>query len=159
MKIRTRIAFWNVQTLHEDYRLAQVGVEILRYKLHILGLSKVRRNEFGEQRTPKGLTLFYSGKKNVEDIRECGVGFLLSSSAKKSLLTWKPVSKRIISVKTDTSSTVLGNKVGKRDEWISQSTWNPIEARKQLHLKTHKAPKKDELASLREQYRQLLKRI
>ncbi|KAL4717965.1 hypothetical protein ACJJTC_013004 [Scirpophaga incertulas] len=65
---------------------------MLRYKLQILGLSEVRRNGFGEQRTPKGLTLLYSGKENEDDTLEYGVGFLLSDVA-------KPISDRIITAR------------------------------------------------------------
>nr|XP_032527792.1 craniofacial development protein 2-like [Danaus plexippus plexippus] len=99
MKIRTRIACWNVRTLSEDSRLAQAGAEMLRYKLQILGLSEVRRNGFGELRMSGGLTFLYSGKEDEEGARENGVGFLLSDTAKKSLLDWKPISERIITAR------------------------------------------------------------
>ncbi|XP_045514082.1 craniofacial development protein 2-like [Pieris brassicae] len=69
---------------------------MIRYNLQILGLSEVRRNGFGELRTSKGLTLLYSGKEKEDDDLEYGVAFLLSNSAKKSLLDWKPISDRII---------------------------------------------------------------
>ncbi|PZC75700.1 hypothetical protein B5X24_HaOG205732 [Helicoverpa armigera] len=72
---------------------------MLRYKLQILGLSEVRRNGFGELRTSRGLTFLYSGKEDEEDVRENGVGFLLSDAAKKSLLDWKPISERIITAR------------------------------------------------------------
>ncbi|KAI8429453.1 hypothetical protein MSG28_000092 [Choristoneura fumiferana] len=39
---------------------------MLIYKLQIMGLSKVRRNGFGELRTPRGLTFLYSGKQDEE---------------------------------------------------------------------------------------------
>ncbi|CAH2103159.1 unnamed protein product [Euphydryas editha] len=39
---------------------------MLRFKLHILGLSEGRRNGFGEQRRPKGLTLLYFGKRGAD---------------------------------------------------------------------------------------------
>lgn len=51
---------------------------MLRYKVHILGLSEVRRNGFGELRTHSGLTILYSGKEDD----------LISDVAKKSLLDW-----------------------------------------------------------------------
>ncbi|XP_061382441.1 craniofacial development protein 2-like [Danaus plexippus] len=101
MKIRTRIACWNVRTLSEDSRLAQAGAEMLRYKLQILGLSEVRRNGFGEWRMSGGLTFLYSGKEDEEEVRENGVGFLLSDAAKKSLRDWKPISERIITSRSN----------------------------------------------------------
>ncbi|KAJ8707850.1 hypothetical protein PYW07_011527 [Mythimna separata] len=69
---------------------------MLGYNLQILGLSEVRRHGFGELRTSRGLTLLYSGKENEEDVREYGVGLLLSNVAKKSLVDWKPISDRIM---------------------------------------------------------------
>ncbi|KAJ8709293.1 hypothetical protein PYW07_009119 [Mythimna separata] len=96
MKIRTRIAFWNVRTLSDDSRLAQAEAVMLGYNLQILGLSEVRRHGFGELRTSRGLTLLYSGKENEADVREYGVGLLLSNVAKKSLVDWKPISDRIM---------------------------------------------------------------
>lgn len=99
MKTRTRIACWNVRTLSDDSRLAQVEAEMLQYKLQILGLSEVRRNGFGELRTSRGLTLLYSGKEDENDTREHGVGFLLSDVARRGLLDWKPISDRIITAR------------------------------------------------------------
>lgn len=96
MKKRTRIAIWNVRTLVDDSRLAQAEAVMLSYNLQILGLSEVRRNGFGDLRTSGGLTLLYSGKESEEEVREHGVGFLLSNAARKSLLDWKPISDRII---------------------------------------------------------------
>ncbi|CAF4745374.1 unnamed protein product [Pieris macdunnoughi] len=69
---------------------------MIRYNLQILGLSEVRGNGFGELRTSKVLTLLYSGKENEDDDLEYGVALLLSNSAKRSLLDWKPISDRII---------------------------------------------------------------
>ena len=43
-----------------------------------------------------GLTLLFSGKESEENVREYGVGFLLSNTAKKRLLDWKSISDRII---------------------------------------------------------------
>ncbi|CAG4959526.1 unnamed protein product [Colias eurytheme] len=91
--------YWNVRTIYDDSRLAQAENEMLRYNLQILGLSEVRRNGFGEMRTSQGLTLLYSGKEDVDDSREYGVGFLLTEAAKRSLLDWRPVSERIITAR------------------------------------------------------------
>ncbi|CAG4945247.1 unnamed protein product [Colias eurytheme] len=72
---------------------------MIRYNLQILGISEVRRNGFGEFRTPNGLTFLYSGKEDEDDVREYGVGLLLSETTKKSLIDWKPVSERIITAR------------------------------------------------------------
>ena len=90
---------WNVRTLLEPGRCAQVAKEMSRYKLKVLGLSEVRWNTFGETRLQTGETLLFSGKENEEDIHENGVGLLLSKEAFKSLLEWEPISERIIKAK------------------------------------------------------------
>ena len=69
------------------------------YKLHILGLSEVRWNTFGETRLQTGETLLFSGKEKEEDTHENGVAILLSRDAFKSLLEWEPISERIIRAK------------------------------------------------------------
>ncbi|KAL4709659.1 hypothetical protein ACJJTC_007390 [Scirpophaga incertulas] len=92
MKTRTRIACWNLQ---------------------ILGLSEVRRNGFGEQRTPKGVTLLNSDKENEDDTLEYGVGFLFSDVAKR-LLDWKPISDRIITARFYTKAIYRSTRRDKR---------------------------------------------
>lgn len=94
-KIRTRIGTWNVRTLVKASKLHQVIQEMKTYKIEILGLSETRWNTFGET-TVDGVTFLFSGRPNENDNRQEGVGFLLSKSAKNSLLEWRPISERII---------------------------------------------------------------
>ena len=96
MKKDTIIGFWNVRTLYQAGKLRQLTAEAERYKVDILGVSEVRWNEFGEVKIAAGQTFLYSGKPNEDDPHQEGVGILLSSRAKKSLLDWKPISSRII---------------------------------------------------------------
>ena len=39
-KTKTRIGFWNVRTMYETGKLAQVTVEMRWYNLHVLGVSE-----------------------------------------------------------------------------------------------------------------------
>ena len=41
-KTKTKIGFWNVRTMYETGKLAQVTAELRRYNLHILGICKSR---------------------------------------------------------------------------------------------------------------------
>ena len=41
-KVKTRIGFWNVRTMFEAGRLAQITAEMRKYKLHMLGVSEIR---------------------------------------------------------------------------------------------------------------------
>lgn len=101
MKTRTRIGTWNVRTLSETSRLAQVCKEFKSYKLTMLGLCETRWYDSGEFTTADGLTLLYSGKSSDEP-RSSGVGILLSQPAKKALIEWKPYSDRIITARLRT---------------------------------------------------------
>jgi hypothetical protein len=47
-QIRTRIGSWNVRTLFQKRKLAQLNREMDRYKLDILGVSEVRWNRSGQ---------------------------------------------------------------------------------------------------------------
>ena len=41
-KYKTRVGFWNVRTMYEIGRLAQVTSELIRYGLTLLGISECR---------------------------------------------------------------------------------------------------------------------
>ena len=45
-KYRTRLGTWNVRTLYQTGRCAQVGAEMNRYNIEVLGLCEVRWNTF-----------------------------------------------------------------------------------------------------------------
>jgi len=47
-KFRTWIGQWNVRTLYESGKVAQLAAEMGRYRLEILGVSEARWNQFGE---------------------------------------------------------------------------------------------------------------
>lgn len=66
-----------------------------QYKLEILGISEMRWNGFGEQKTSTGETFLFSGRPEGAGHHE-GVGLLLSSKAKGSLISWEPISERIL---------------------------------------------------------------
>lgn len=67
-----------------------------RYHLAILGLSEMRWTGQGDFRTQTGEYLVYSGN---DTHRRNGVGIILSPAARKSLLEFKPISDRIISIR------------------------------------------------------------
>lgn len=98
MKTRTRFGSWNVRTLLEPSRLAQLCKEVHNYNLLFVGICETRWPGVGENITSDGFTFLYSGKpENLP--RSSGVGFLLTKRAKRALITWKPFSDRVISVR------------------------------------------------------------
>jgi len=75
-KEQTRIGTWNVRTLYITGKLAQVTIEMQKYKLHILGVSEMRWTESGKMMSD-GITVYYSGGKSKH---EWGVEILLSQN-------------------------------------------------------------------------------
>jgi hypothetical protein len=99
----TRIACWNVRTMYQSRKSAQIAKEMDRYNIEILGLSEVRWNISGMTTISPGHTIIYSGNPNKVDSHEKGVGFLLNKTSKKSLLEWNPISPRIATTRFDTN--------------------------------------------------------
>lgn len=97
-KTRTRIGCWNVKTMSEASKLAQVEREMIRYNI-VLGLSEIRWVNHGEFRTANGNILIFSGRSGENRQRSEGVGFLLSKRAAKCLVEWKPLSERILTLR------------------------------------------------------------
>jgi hypothetical protein len=98
-KHRMLIGTWNVRTMYETGKAAQVAREMEIYDLDILGLSETRWVSHGRLVLNTGQTLIYSGLPNENDDHRDGVGIMLSRKATKSLIEWKPVSERIISAR------------------------------------------------------------
>ncbi|RCN49463.1 endonuclease/exonuclease/phosphatase family protein [Ancylostoma caninum] len=94
----TRIATWNVHTLNQNGRLAQLLQEFNNYRLDILGLSKVRWTGSGCF-SSANKTILFSG---CEGRHERGVGFVLNKRAAKTLVGRKPVDGRIIRARFST---------------------------------------------------------
>jgi len=95
MKRIMKIGIWNVRTLRESGRLRQAVVCMKSYGLNILGMSEVRRSEFGEMTTHDGATFIYSGRPEGDNVSREGVGILMDKEAKRSLIEGHPVSARI----------------------------------------------------------------
>ena len=95
-KTMTRIGFWNVRSMYETGKLAQVTTEMRRYNLHVLGVSESRWTGTGTGRLKavSGETVLYSGRDD-ELYRE-GVAIILKKGADRSLLEWKPINSRLI---------------------------------------------------------------
>ena len=86
-----KIGQWNVRTMHETGKCAQVVSEMQRFNLDILGISDMRWNGCGKMAAATGETILYSGNHH-----EQGVGLILSNN---SLMEWEPISARIITAR------------------------------------------------------------
>ena len=90
-----KIGQWNVRTVFETGKCAQVIKEMQRYGISILRVSEMRWNSCGKIRVATGETVLYPGMDEGGN-HEKGVGFILSKEDAQCLLEWEPVSERII---------------------------------------------------------------
>ena len=94
-KAYVKIGQWNIRTMFETGKCAQVIKEMQRYGISILGVSEMRWNSCGKMRIATGETLLYSGMDEGGNHEE-EFGFILSKEAAQCLLEWEPVCERII---------------------------------------------------------------
>ncbi|XP_063436004.1 craniofacial development protein 2-like [Mytilus trossulus] len=88
------IGAWNVRTMYETGKTAQVVNEMRRYNISILGVSECRWLNNGSISTDTGETILYSGRTDNKHYE--GVALVLSKEAKIALLEWQPVDERLI---------------------------------------------------------------
>ena len=87
---------WNVRSLSETGKIAQLTHEMERYTWNILGLCETRWTNFGEHTTPEGHKLYYSGD---EKLRIHGVGFLVHKDTVSTVMGCRPISSRLITIR------------------------------------------------------------
>ena len=105
-KSTTRIGTWNVRTLYQCGKLAQLCREFDNYRMDIMGISEMRWPGNGKL-ISDGKTVLYSG---YEDRHIRGMGLMLNKEAAQALIGWKPVSERIITARfqsTHVKATVI----------------------------------------------------
>ena len=95
-KATLRLGCWNVRTLYQIGKTANVTREFRKYNMDLLGLSEVRWTGFGELRTATGESILYSG---AEEEHHRGVGLILNREVRRTLLKWNPVNERIMSAR------------------------------------------------------------
>ncbi|KPU74672.1 uncharacterized protein Dana_GF27403 [Drosophila ananassae] len=93
---RTRIGQWNVRTLMEPSRLAQLENEMDRLQIAIAGISEMRWSGKGATTTSQSNLVLHSGSS---DGGRNGVGIYVSRKFKQTLISWNPVSDRIITAR------------------------------------------------------------
>lgn len=101
-RTKLKIGFWNVRTMYETGKQAQLIREMRNNKLHLLGISECRWTDFGKNTTNSGETIIpvYSGRRDVRHHER--VAIVLSKVAARSLIEYHPVSERMIRVRLNT---------------------------------------------------------
>ena len=98
-KATTLFGTWNIRTMYEAGKSAQIAAEMTAYNLSILGLCETRWLESGCIRLLTGQTVLYSGHDSANASHTEGVGFMLTPQAARSLIDWNPISSRIITAR------------------------------------------------------------
>ena len=99
----TRLATWNVRTMYEQGRCANISKEMKEYNIDILGLCETRWIQAGQTRLSTGETIIYSGHEDSNAPHTQGVAVMMSEKASKSLIGWEPVSARKMVARFKTS--------------------------------------------------------
>ena len=96
-----KVGAWNVRTMYQASKTAQVLKEMERYKLDLLGVSECRWTGSGKMFTSKGYTILYSGRSDNQHSE--GVAIIMNKPCANSLLEWEPVNERLIRARFDSS--------------------------------------------------------
>ena len=84
------VGTWNVQTLWQTGKLQMLEKELERIRYDVIGLSEVRWT--GTEEALHG-RLIYTGELNKH---EKGVGIVVSERVKRALISYNPISPRVI---------------------------------------------------------------
>ena len=77
-----RVGAWNVCTMYQTGKPAQVTKEMARYKVNILGLSEIRWTGQGKITFGDGITLCYSGRQ--DGLHREGVGLAMDKHSART---------------------------------------------------------------------------
>ena len=100
-KKKTNIGTWNVRTLYQTGKTAQLTKEMRRLNLTILGVCETRWTNYGKNTLSSGETIIYSGKVGDNVPHANGVAIVMNKQATSSLIEYEPVSDRIITARFD----------------------------------------------------------
>ena len=93
-KLQTIFGCWNVRTIYEIGKLAQIAREMKNYRIGALGISEVRWTGFGKTKLSTGESIIFSGRDDTQHREK--VAIMMTREVEKILLDWKPVNERII---------------------------------------------------------------
>jgi exonuclease III len=92
---------WNVRTMYQSGKAAQIAKEMHKYKIEVMGLSETRWISTGKTILATGEVVLYSGHQEEDSPHMEGVAFM-TKEASKALISWKHISSRIITASFQT---------------------------------------------------------
>ena len=93
-RTKLKVGCWNVRTMYETGKQAQILNEMKNYKLHLLGISECRWTGCGKSIARSGETIIHSGR--TDNKHKQGVAIIMNKQTAKSLIEYNPVNERII---------------------------------------------------------------
>jgi exonuclease III len=93
--LRMKVGSWNVRTMLQAGKMAEIADELLKYNLDITALQEVRWKGYGSIKKPRYI-LSYSG---AEMQGEQGVGFLIKRSLEHCTIDFEPINSRLCKVR------------------------------------------------------------
>ena len=92
----SKIGTWNVITMFEANKAAQIARERRAYNTTVLRLCEMRWTQSGQVRLNTGEIILSSGHEEEDAHHTEGVAFMLSDEAHNALINWEAVGPRII---------------------------------------------------------------
>ena len=88
------IGCWNMRTLYQTGRLAQVLQEMHQYKISLLGIMEARWTGAGKRQLSTRDTILWSGREDNQHRQ--GVALIIQKEKGNTLLEWKPITERFL---------------------------------------------------------------
>ena len=89
-----KIGTWNVRTMYETNKAAQIAREQRAYNITVLGLGETRWTQQGQVRLNTGDMILYTGHDEEDAHHTEGVAFMLTEEAQSALISWEAVGSR-----------------------------------------------------------------
>ena len=96
-KHELRVGYWNVRTLYETGKKAEVVRAIKMYRFNIFGVNEIRQAHFGIMTFGSGNTVCYSGHSDGQ--HQEGVDILMDKEGRKTLIGLEAINLRIITAR------------------------------------------------------------
>jgi len=93
--MRMKVGSWNVRTMLQAGKMAEVADKLLKYDLDITALQEIRWKGYGRIKKPR-YTLLWSG---AEKQSEQGAGFVIKRSLENSIIDFEPINSRMCKVR------------------------------------------------------------
>ncbi|XP_052271383.1 craniofacial development protein 2-like [Dreissena polymorpha] len=90
MKATTKVGTWNVRTMYETGKAAQVANEMKRYNIQVLGICECRWNGSGLTTLATGEKIVYSGHAEENHDHTEGVAIMMSPAAANAPMERQP---------------------------------------------------------------------